>query len=514
MDSPLQWLFAAFATIFLLATFLRNKEAASRRKGRRKLPEPRFAWPIIGHFHLLAGNNRLPHKVLGDMADIYGPIFGLRLCAHRVMVVSDSRIAKECLTVNDRALAGRPKTIASEHIGYNHADLALCPPNPFWRDARKVVVLELLSSRRLEALRRVRESAVKRFTKEIYRRVNDGSGEVVKLDMSEWFGRLIIGVMLEIMFGHSYEDVGSWVAATFRRNFELLGLSVVGDFLPWLRWLDIGGYEKAIKENTKEMDDVVDCWLQQHRMKLNTKPKEEEDFLDALISHYDSHKEIPNGYDADTAIKATCTGVLSAAIDTTTTTLIWALSLVLNNGDVLDKIRNEVDSHVGRERHVNESDLNNLTYIQAVVKETLRLYPPGPLLVPHEAIEDCVVNGYHVSKGTRLLVNVAKIQRDPKFWSDPDAFKPERFLMEHKEVDVRGNHFDLLPFGSGRRMCPGISLGLQSVQLGLASVIHGFDIRRSLDEKIDMTEAAGLSVTKATPLEALLTPRLPLHLYS
>nr|GMD25507.1 cytochrome P450 CYP82D47-like [Ipomoea batatas] len=127
------------------------------------------------------------------------------------------------------------------------------------------------------------------------------------MDMSEWFGRLIIGVMLEIMFGHSYEDVGSWVAATFRRNFELLGLSVVGDFLPWLRWLDIGGYEKAIKENTKEMDDVVDCWLQEHRRKLNTQPKEEEDFLDALISHYDSHKEIPNGYDADTAIKATCT---------------------------------------------------------------------------------------------------------------------------------------------------------------------------------------------------------------
>nr|GMD27314.1 cytochrome P450 CYP82D47-like [Ipomoea batatas] len=405
MDSPLQWLLAALATIFLLATFLRNKESA---KGHRKLPEPRFAWPVIGHFHLLAGNNRLPHKVLGDMADIYGPIFGLRLCAHRVLVVSDSRIAKECLTVNDRALAGRPKTIASEHIGYNHADLALCPPNLFWRDARKVVVLELLSSRRLEALRRVRESAVKRFTQEIYR----------------------------------------------RRNFELLGLSVVGDFLPWLRWMDIGGYEKAIKENTKEMDDVVDCWLQEHRRKLNTKPKEEEDFLDALISHYDSHKEIPNGYDADTAIKATCTGVLSAAIDTTTTTLIWALCLVLNNGDVLNKIRNELDNHVGRERHVNESDLNNLTYIQAVVKETLRLYPPGPLLVPHEAIEDCVVDGYHISKGTRLLVNVAKIQRDPKFWSDPDAFKPERFLMEHKDVDVRGNHFDLLPFGSGRRMCP------------------------------------------------------------
>lgn len=202
-------------------------------------------------------------------------------------------------------------------------------------------------------------------------------------------------------------------------------------------------------------------------------------------------------------------------MDTTIITLTWALSLVLNNYNVLENIRAELDIQVTKERHVNRSDLNNLTYLQAVVKETLRLYPPAPLLLPHEAIEGCEINGYDIQKGTRILVNVSKIHRDPDFWSNPNVFRPERFLMsEHKEIDVKGNHFELIPFGSGRRMCAGVSLALQVVELALASVIHGFDLKRIRDEVIDMTESSGISNTKATPLYALLSPRLPSHLYS
>nr|GLL33637.1 cytochrome P450 CYP82D47-like [Ipomoea trifida] len=125
-------------------------------------------------------------------------------------------------------------------------------------------------------------------------------------------------------------------------------------------------------------------------------------------------------------------------MDTTAITLTWALSLVLNNYSVLEKIRAELDIYVGRERHVNISDLSSFTYLHAVVKDTLRLYPAGPLLVPHESIDDCVVDGYTILKGTRLLVNAAKIHRDLNFWSDPDVFQPERFLNKHKEIDVKG----------------------------------------------------------------------------
>lgn len=207
--------------------------------------------------------------------------------------------------------------------------------------------------------------------------------------------------------------------------------------------------------------------------------------------------------------------MLSAATDTMITTLTWALSLVLNNYSVLKNIQVELDIYVGKERRVNQFDLNKLTYLRAVVKETLRLYPPAPLLLPHESTDDCVVNGYNIRKGTRILVNVSKIHRDPEIWSDPNTFRPERFLMnEHKEIDVRGNHFELIPFGSGRRICPGVSLSLQVVELSLASLIHGFDLKRISDELIDMTESAGIVNVKATPLYVFLSPSLPSHLYN
>lgn len=171
------------------------------------------------------------------------------------------------------------------------------------------------------------------------------------------------------------------------------------------------------------------------------------------------------------------------------------------------------DTLIGNERRVEESDINQLIYLQAVVKETLRLHPTAPLSVPHEAMEGCTINGYYVQKGTRIIPNLSKIHRDPKVWTYPNEFKPERFLTSHKDIDVRGNNFELIPFGSGRRMCPGMLLGLQMVHFTLASLIQSFDMKRPSIEPIDMTESAGLTTLKATPLHTLLKPRLVLDLY-
>ena len=149
--------------------------------------------------------------------------------------------------------------------------------------------------------------------------------------------------------------------------------------------------------------------------------------------------------------------------DTTMVTLTWALSLLLNNRHALQRVQDELDVHVGRQRQVDESDLKNLVYLQAVVKETLRLYPAVPLSAPHQAMEDCTVAGFHVPAGTRLLVNLWKLHRDPAVWKDPLEFKPEKFLEDHASVDYKGNSFEYMPFGSGRRECPGISFGALAV---------------------------------------------------
>lgn len=203
------------------------------------------------------------------------------------------------------------------------------------------------------------------------------------------------------------------------------------------------------------------------------------------------------------------------ASDTTIVSLTWALSLLLNHKESLQKIQQELDATVGRQREITESDLSNLPYLQATIKETLRLYPAAPMAVPHEATEDCILHdhGYFVSKGTRLLFNLYKIQRDPRVWPDPDEFKPERFLTTHKDYDFRGQNFEFMPFGSGRRMCPGTSMGILLVSLSLASFLHAFEVQTEGDEAVDMTEAAGLTNLKASPLQVLVKPRLPEFLY-
>ena len=195
-------------------------------------------------------------------------------------------------------------------------------------------------------------------------------------------------------------------------------------------------------------------------------------------------------------------------------TLTWALSLLLNNQMELKKVQEELDIHIGKERMVEESDINKLVYLQAIVKETLRLYPPSPIITFRAAMNDCTFScGYHIPAGTHLMVNAWKIHRDGRVWDDPHDFKPQRFLTTYKHVDVRGQNFELVPFSSGRRACPGASLALRVVHLTLATLLHSFDIASPMNQVVDMTESFGLTNLKATPLQVLLRPRLDAKLY-
>ena len=202
--------------------------------------------------------------------------------------------------------------------------------------------------------------------------------------------------------------------------------------------------------------------------------------------------------------------LIAGGNDTIVVTLTWATTLLLNNRHVLKKAQDELDDQVGKERIVNESDIKKLVYHQAIVKETLRLYPRAPLSAPREFTKDCTIGGYHVPKGTRLIPNLWKIQTDHHKWSDPLKFKLERFLTTHKDVDFKGQNFEFIPFGSGRRICPGAYFGVQMVHLALASFLHMYGISTPSNVKVDMTESFGLTNLKATPLEVLITPSLHL----
>ncbi|XP_077231044.1 cytochrome P450 81Q32-like [Tasmannia lanceolata] len=195
--------------------------------------------------------------------------------------------------------------------------------------------------------------------------------------------------------------------------------------------------------------------------------------------------------------------MLSAGTDTSALTIEWVMSLLLNHPDALDKSKAEIDIQVGQGRLIDESDLPNLPYLHCVINETLRLYPVGPLLVPHESSEECTVGGFNVPRGTILMVNMWAIQRDPTFWVDPMSFKPERF--EGVEGEKEG--FKFMPFGHGRRACPGANLAMRMVGLTLGTLIQCFEWERVGEEKLDMSEGRGLTMPKAEPLEAMYRPR-------
>lgn len=183
---------------------------------------------------------------------------------------------------------------------------------------------------------------------------------------------------------------------------------------------------------------------------------------------------------------------------------------MLNNREAFERTREELDIQIGNKRLVDESDISKLVYLKAVVKETLRLYPAGPLSGLREFSQDCTVGGYDVAVGTHLITNLWKIQTDPRMWSEPLEFKPERFLSSQEELDVKGQNFELSPFGYGRRSCPGLGIGIQMTQLVLASLVHSFELRIvcSDHEQLNMAATLGLTLCRLDPLRLLLKPRL------
>ncbi|OAY50850.1 cytochrome P450 CYP82D47 [Manihot esculenta] len=495
----------------------------SRTRGKKKAaPEAEGGWPLIGHLHHLGGQQP-PHIVLGNMADKYGPIFTIKMGMYRALVVSNWEIAKECLTINDKAFANRPKTLATDLLTYDGAMIGFVSYGNYWRQMRKIATIELLSNHRLEKLKHVRESEVRTALKELYRlwEKKKNNSDMVLVEMKRWFADITSNVILRIIFGKSvgYEttnesEENEKLKVALRDFFDLSGRFVVADAVPFLRWLDIGGHERAMKKTAKHLDLFAERWLKEHKeKKASGFKKGEEDFMDLMLEILDDNAEAVLGRDSDTLNKAMTLSLTLAASDTTLVTFTWVLSLLINNPDVLKKAQHELDENVGKERLVHESDMSNLVYLQAIIKETLRLYPAGPLSLPHESMEGCVVAGYNIPAGTRLLVNLSKIHRDPSVWSNPTEFQPERFLTTHKDYDVRGQHFEFMPFGSGRRMCPGVSFALQVLQLTLATLLQGFDFANPSTEPLDMSESVGLTNLKSTPLECLLHPRLQSHFY-
>ncbi|KAG9451536.1 hypothetical protein H6P81_011501 [Aristolochia fimbriata] len=486
-------------------------------------PEVPGRWPLIGHLHRLMDEKVPLSKTLGEFADKHGPLVTFWIGVHRTVVASTWDMAKECLATNDRALASRPAIAAGKYLSFNYAIFGFSPYGQYWRETRKISTHELLSARQLDLLKHVRSTEVELGFKDLYARCGTRRDfQTIQIDLKDWFGDLafnnvVMTVVGKRYFGANVRAEEAAEAKKFQRAifdfFPQSGNPIPSDAVPFLEWFDIGGRIRAMKKTAGEMDSFASAWLEERRRLRrlagdNYGP--DRDFLDVMLTQVTGKAQLFDGYHPDTVIKATVLTMILAGTETTSIALTWVVSLLLNNRHVLKKAQEELDAQIGNEREATESDIKNLPYLGAIVKETMRLYPAVHVTAPHEAMEDCVVGGYKIPAGTRVFVNMWKLQRDPSIWPDPLEFIPERFLGEKADLDIaRGHNFELLPFSAGRRMCPGGPFALHVLHLVLARLLHEFDLKTPNDEPVDMTDAPGLTISKATPLPALLTPRLP-----
>jgi cytochrome P450 len=294
----------------------------------------------------------------------------------------------------------------------------------------------------------------------------------------------------------------------------LNGVLNVGDWIPWLDWMDLQGYVRRMKKVGKMFDAFMEYVLDAHseQRRRDGEGFVARDMVDVLMQVADDPTlEVQFGR---VGVKAFTQDLIAGGTESSSVTVEWALSELLRKPAIFAAATEELDRVIGRGRWVTEKDIPNLPYMEAIVKETMRVHPIVPLLIPRVAREDVVVGGYDIPKGARVLINVWTIGRDPELWDAPEEFSPERFVGS--KMDVKGQDFELLPFGSGRRMCPGLNLGLKVIQLSLANLLHGFTWglpEGMTKEEVSMDEVFGLSTTRKCPLEVVIQPKLPEHLY-
>ncbi|KAA0060937.1 hypothetical protein IC582_006631 [Cucumis melo] len=478
----------------------------SKNTGRERLPPspPGGSFPILGHLYLL--KNPL-HRTLAKLSAQHGPILLLHFGSRPVLLISSPSAAQECLTKNDIAFASRPRLSVGKHLGCNYTNILWAPYGPHWRNLRRIATLQILSPNRVHMYGSVRREEVK-F---LIRRLCGGIGEngFRMVEMKKVFFETVLNVMMRMIAGKRYcGERESEEAERFREivkeGFKVSGATNMGDFLPsFLKWVGLwSGIEKRMERLQGLRDGFMQNLIEERRrMRRDNgdEMKESRVMADVLL---DLQQTEPHYY-TDAFIRCMMQGMLSAGTDTSSATMEWALSLLLNHPNSLLKAQEEIDTHVGPNRLLQESDLSNLPFLHSVLKETLRIYPVAPLLVPHESSQDCVVGGFHVPRGTMLLVNNWAIQNDGDSWPDPAEFRPERF----QDVGEVEEGLRWLPFGAGRRGCPGEGLAMRMVGLTLGSLIQCFEWRRVGEEMVDMSEGGGLTMPRAKPCWAKCRPR-------
>ncbi|WCJ26089.1 Cytochrome P450 76T24 [Euphorbia peplus] len=499
MELFMIFLFSAFTLLPALYFLTRSTESST--PGR--LPPGPTPLPIIGNLQQLGSQ---PHRSLAKLATIHGPIMSLKLGQNKTIVISSATLAKETLQTHDLNLSDRTIPDAINAQGHNQS-VEWLPVGAEWRNLRKIFNSYIFANQKLDLNRDLRGRKIQQLIADV--------GECSREGKAVNLGQAAFGTMLNTLsssivsldLSDSSSDRVREFKEVFRSIMNEVGKPNLSDYFPVLRKIDPQGIRRRTSVYFGKLLGIFDRMIDE-RLEVRKQPGyiPADDLLDILLTLNDEAKSSSEILDRE-CIKHLFLVLFVAGSDTTSTTLEWAMTQLLRNPKTLSKVQIELEQTIGKGKVLDESEIVRLPYLQAVVKETFRLHPPVPLLLPRKAGIDTEMCGFIIPKGAQIMVNVWAIGRDGSSWKDPDSFVPERFL--DSDIDVRGRNFELLPFGGGRRICPGLPLASRMLHLMLGSLVNNFDWKIEDEFKtdiLDINDKFGITVEKAKPLLAIPIP--------
>ncbi|KAL5826893.1 hypothetical protein ACOSQ3_018731 [Xanthoceras sorbifolium] len=485
---------------------LLKKMKSDRKLNKQQHPPPGPPkLPILGNLHQLGA---LPHQSFRKLSEKYGPVILLKFGRVPFVIINSAEAAREVLKVHDTDSCSRAQLTGARKLSYNFVDVAFAPYGDYWRQIRKTCVIELLSLKRVQSFHFIREEEVAFLVDSI----SQSSSSATPVNLSEKMFALTGGIIFRTAFGRRFQgsNLDNHRFAKLVHEAE----AVVGGFtseecIPYVGWIidRLTGYHAKIERVFREMDAFYQQAIDDHLKPERTKD-EQNDIIDVMLRiERDQIAESGEARFTKDHIKAVLMNIFLGGIDTSAITVIWAMAELAKNPRLMKKAQDEVRNCIGKKGRVTEDDINQLPYLKSIIKETLRLHPPAALLIPRETISHFKVNGYDIEPKTLLQVNAWAIGRDPKYWKNPNEFYPERFM--DNSVDLKGQHFELLPFGSGRRSCAGIHMGLIMSELPLANLLYCFDWKLPegmKEEDLNMEEEIGVCLTICKKIPLNLVP--------
>uniref|UniRef100_A0A0D9VAH3 Cytochrome P450 n=1 Tax=Leersia perrieri TaxID=77586 RepID=A0A0D9VAH3_9ORYZ len=501
------------SAILLLATIIFKLKNTSSTK-KINLPPGPWPLPVIGSIHCLLGS--LPHHAMRRLSRRYGPVMLLRLGHVKTLVISSPEAAREVMKTHDVAFAARAVTPTASVITYGGRDIVFAPFGKHLWELRKLCTLELLSPKRVRSFHRIREEEAATLV----RSVAAAASSSAVVDVSDLVKIMANDIIMRVMIGDRCPQREEYLEALDKTMDLLAGFNLV-DLFPNSSLARLLGARslRATKRVHAKLHQITDAIIRGHGIKdtVGDDKKRRDNnrgtryecvgILDDLLRFQRDGglgikltKEI---------VSAVLFDLFAAGSETTSTTIIWAMSELVRSPHVMKRAQSELRQVLHGKTMVSEADIEGrLHYLQLIIRETLRMHPPVPFLIPRLCSEpNSKVMGYDIPQGTSVLINVSAIGRDEKIWKDANEFRPERFKED--TVDFSGMDFRFTPGGSGRRMCPGLIFGVSSIQIALANLLYHFDWKlpdETGTHELDMTETHGITARRRTKLLLEATP--------